>query len=176
MPKTSGESFPAFWSSDANNAWTSERDFFEVHPDWQPGGYTTDLAYVLDADWIYSTHPLLQDLYKTNAVTQLGFDPSARMHTYDYEIYPSGAWSFFIDGKKQMWIGNGSGIAPAEHSTGALQQLRLNYATTANTLHTTRSLRIDYVAVYEDAATAGLAGHPYSSGVAIAPGTAVTGG
>ena len=172
FPLNTGELFNAFWTSnDSFTTLSNERDFFEGKR-----ALTSPLANdtMIDSDWIYNETPLLQDLYVQDANLQLNLDPSAQMNTYTYVIYPDQTWSFFINGVKQMWIGNGTGIGPVESAPSVRMALRLDYAVRGNTfVQGERYFKISSVAVYEDSASASRPGHPYSSGTTIAPGTTV---
>lgn len=172
FPLNTGELFNAFWTSnDSFTTLSNERDFFEGKR-----ALNSPLANdtMIDSDWIYNETPLLQDLYVQDANLDLNLDPSAQMNTYTYVIYPDQTWSFFINGVKQMWIGNGTGIGPVESAPSVRMALRLDYAVRGNTfVQGERYFKISSVAVYEDSASASRPGHPYSSGTTIAPGTTV---
>ena len=172
FPLNTGELFNAFWSvNDSFTTSSNERDFIEGKRDL---GSTVANDTMLDSDWIYQVSPLLQDLYSQDTDLQLDFNPSAQMNTYTYVIYPDQTWSLYLNGVKQMWIGNGTGIGPAESAPSVRMALRLDYAVRGNTfVQGERYFKISSVAVYEDSASASKPGHPYSSGTTIAPGTTV---
>lgn len=153
-PVNTGELFDAWWSS-TQSGWTDERDFFE--------GKTTHAS--IDSDWIYVTSPVTQSYYATT----LGFDPSAAMHRYTYEVHSDQSWSTYIDGALQTWVGS-NGIAPVESSDDVPMMLIINYAL-ADTTFTTgeRTFLVDSVAVYQDQAHA----QQSTQGGGIAPGTRV---
>ena len=172
FPVDTDDMWNAFWTS-SENGWTDERDFFE--------GQAT--SNEVDSDNIYSTSPFAQDWYKDS--TPEPFDLAASFNRYTYVIYPSGSWSFYINGVQQTWVGN-NGIAPAEtpgeSNPNTPMELIMNYAldyynsatnshsdTDPNFTSGTRQFIIKSAAVYEDAANAG---QNYVGG-GIAPGTTI---
>ena len=178
FPVNSGEMFNAFWSTnDSTTSWSNERDFFEGRTSTSVMRASSPSDVIIDSDWIYQTSQILQDIFFQDFETQLGFNPSTAMHTYTYVVYPNQSWSFYIDGAEQMWIGGGTGVAPPRTSSVVPLELRINYALNANTFTSgSRTFAVNSVAVYEDSLTAGLPGHPYSSGTLIAPGTQIASG
>jgi hypothetical protein len=155
-PSNTGELFNAWWSS-TQSGWTDERDFFEGN----------SVQNRIDSDWIYDTSPVAQNYY----ATVLGFDPSAGMHRYTYEVHSDQSWSTYVDGTLQTWVGS-NGLAPVASSADAPMMLLINYALSATTFTSgTRTFLVDSVAVYQDEAHAGksIAGGGIAAGTTVAP-------
>jgi hypothetical protein len=167
---------PGWWSTDVK--WTNEIDFFEEWG-WNPACATAlSTSCFTGVAWLYNTYPL-EAIESYKALYSL-FDPSLGFHRYTTVIYPNNTLSEYIDGQLQRWVGvNGVAPAPPYFNKTRMSLLLTNAlrdqkgATGPNPYpgfsSGTRTFTARSIAVYQDAAHAGLA----VTGGGVAPGTAV---
>jgi hypothetical protein len=178
-PVNTNDLFNSFWSyAEYSTGSADERDFFEGRP-WNG----TPEQYWIDSN---SLSPVDDFCYSSNSPTCEGaygaaqsFDPSAAYHTYTYEVFPGGSWSFYIDGQLQPWAANQP--SSGQQVDGKPMMLLLDYVvmggdnqnkTDPGFTSGTRSMKINNLVVYEDkdAKGAGVVGG------GLAPGTTINSG
>jgi hypothetical protein len=175
FPANTGEADPGWWSGDS--PWTEEMDFFEGFG-WAAGAggtwchATSGNGYIgteMPA-WIYNTATRAHLGAADFICRDLGFDPSAALHTYTTVIYPNNAVSEFVDGQPVAWsyVGGTGGadytrggtvIGPPPSLSNAWLGLILSYALKNSATGNpdpwfrsgTRTMLVRSVAVYENA-------------------------
>jgi hypothetical protein len=150
LPPNTGEADPGWWSD--GPPWNdAEIDFFEG------GGWGAQHTTGWNTDNIYTAW-----LAKTQVgAIKYGFktDPSLAFHTYTFELGANNTYSVWIDGVLQSWATN---VGPASPDLFAKDTLTLSYALrtcpqcTTGFTSGTREFDVRSVAVYEDAAHAGV--------------------
>jgi hypothetical protein len=194
LPPNTGEADPAWWSSDWAD--TEEIDFLEgfglqagrgggwcsVGAEPNANGY---IGITLPT-WIYDTASGASVQAENSLCSQMGFDPSAGLHTYTTVFFPNRTFAEYVDGKPDAWSYLSDGAAgqtvagPPPSISDATMGLILSYGLRADAtgdpdlyfLGGTRSFLIRSVAVYENATADGA----YAYNVGLAPGTSLIGG
>jgi hypothetical protein len=177
-PANTNDLFNSFWSyAEYSTGSSDERDFFEGRP-WNG----TPEQYWIDSN---SLSPHDDFCYANNDSTCEGvygaaepFDPSAAYHTYTYEVFPGGGWSFYIDGKLQPWAANQP--SSGQQVDGKPMMLLLDYIVMGSDDQNNidpgftsgiRSMKVNNVVVYEDkdANGAGVVGGGLAPGTTLSP-------
>jgi chitodextrinase len=190
FPPNTGEADPGWWAS--TPTWKWEWDMFEAFGGeaGKGGGWCASGHYVgtTDPTLAYSTSPWNGPGGENDLCHDLGFDPSAGVHTYTTVLFPDRTLAEWIDGRRVTFTGasaKGSNLVTGE---GAIQNIMGNlilsyalrgttdgnpdpYFTSGTRLWTTRS-----IAVYENASANNAKTSCGSSPCApyVAPGTAVS--